>query len=78
MGSRPEPSEIANRLALTATDPSVRAAAFRVVLRRTTTRDDEDLLLFAVGLHYRPDHVVVRRGDQKGSRTASSRRKGTA
>ena len=67
MRSQPEPAETANRLNLTATDPSVRAAAIRTVLRRTRSRDDEDLVLYAIGIHYRPDHTV-RRDPIHGSR----------
>lgn len=65
---RPEPSEIANRLPLTATDPSVRAAAVRAVLKHTRTRADEDVVLYAVGLHYRPEAGTVRRDPIHGSR----------
>ena len=36
-------------------DPTERAAAFRTVLKRTTTADEEDQVLFMAGLHYKPE-----------------------
>lgn len=37
-----------------------RAAAFRRVLKSTTSRDDEDTALWMLGLHYKPDPTTKR------------------
>lgn len=73
---RPEPVEEASRILTYANSATDRAAALRVVLKNTTTRADEDQLLWMTGVHYRPDLGGLRRDAQYGSRVATSRRKG--
>lgn len=45
----------ASQLRLADNSPTERAAAVRTVLKRTTTADEEDRILFSVGLHYKPE-----------------------
>lgn len=71
MTSHPEPGERANRIPLSATTASVRAAAFRTVLKRTASREEEDTVLFMAGLHYQPDNPV-RRHPIHGSRITTT------
>jgi hypothetical protein len=48
-------------LAMSANSPAERAAALRKVLRSTTSRAEEDELLWMLGLHYRPEPPKARR-----------------
>ena len=55
MSSQPEPGEVATQLALHPNYPAERAAALRNVVKRTTTRTDEDQLLWMLGVHYKAE-----------------------
>jgi hypothetical protein len=71
MSSQPEPAEVAVRLSLYANSPAERAAAMRNVVKRATTRDEEDQLLWMVGVHYKPDLGTVRRNPLHSARRAT-------
>lgn len=51
----------ADALGLSENSASERAGALRAVIRRTSTRLDEDEALWMLGLHYRPEPPKARR-----------------